>query len=373
MRKHGGTPSRRDKCVMPAMIGPPGAARGRFVGGHQSGLAGCKPPPLFKRGASSCASQQQRQREPWGASPPPSAPTYLPTWSLLLALLGWWVVPHQSWLRALWALCPAFPGWGLLLALVGWVVPRQSWRRALRVLFSAIPGWGLLLPLVTAPRNSWRRALWVLFPAIPRWGLLLASVGWVVPGLSWRRALLVLLHVFPGWSLFLALLGWWVVPCHSWLGPGGGVGWLGGPSSILVVVPVGAVPCHFWLQPASHFPGVGGASPFLAERPVGVLPATPGLGLLLVLVGTLGFTVCLCVCCLRPAFPGCQFLWPACAPRPSCLRPGAGLFCRSPGVVSRALRALWGSVRPPGLRHPAAVVAWYLVFLHSASPQSQGC
>ena len=69
---------------------------------------------------------------------------------------------------------PAIPGSGLVLALVGgpspilaeglgrssppflarvccllwWVVPRQSWRRALRVLF---PGWGLLLALVGSP------------------------------------------------------------------------------------------------------------------------------------------------------------------------------------------------------------------------------
>ena len=78
MRKHGGTPSRRDKHVTLAAIGPPGVARGRFVGGQQSGLAGGKSPPLFKCGASSCSSQQQRQREPWGASPRPSAPT-LPT------------------------------------------------------------------------------------------------------------------------------------------------------------------------------------------------------------------------------------------------------------------------------------------------------
>ena len=48
MRKHGGTPSRRDKCVTPVAISPPGATRGRFVGGHQSGVTGCKPPPLFK-------------------------------------------------------------------------------------------------------------------------------------------------------------------------------------------------------------------------------------------------------------------------------------------------------------------------------------
>ena len=53
----GGTPSRRDKHVTPAAISPPGVARGRFVGGQQSGLAGCKPPPLFTRGASTCSSQ----------------------------------------------------------------------------------------------------------------------------------------------------------------------------------------------------------------------------------------------------------------------------------------------------------------------------
>ena len=78
MSKHGGTPSPRDKRVTPAAISPPGVARGRFVGGQQSGLARCKPPPLFTRRASSCSSQGQRQGEPWGASPRPGAPTYLP-------------------------------------------------------------------------------------------------------------------------------------------------------------------------------------------------------------------------------------------------------------------------------------------------------
>ena len=53
MRKHAGTPSRRDKHGMLAAISSPGVARGRFVGDQQSGLAGSKPPPLFKRGASS--------------------------------------------------------------------------------------------------------------------------------------------------------------------------------------------------------------------------------------------------------------------------------------------------------------------------------
>ena len=79
MRKHGGTPPRQDKYVTLAAISPPDVARGRFVGGHQSGVAECRLPPLFKRGASCCSPQQQRQREPWGASPRPRAPTYLPT------------------------------------------------------------------------------------------------------------------------------------------------------------------------------------------------------------------------------------------------------------------------------------------------------
>ena len=79
MRKHGGRPFRRDRHVTPAAISPPGVARGRFVGGQQSSLAGSKPPPLFTRGASSCSSQGRRQGEPRGASPRPSAPTYLPT------------------------------------------------------------------------------------------------------------------------------------------------------------------------------------------------------------------------------------------------------------------------------------------------------
>ena len=78
MRKHGGTPSRRDKLVTLAAIRPPGVAQGRFVGGQQSGLAGCKSAPLLKCGASSCSSQRQRQQEPWGASPRLSARTYLP-------------------------------------------------------------------------------------------------------------------------------------------------------------------------------------------------------------------------------------------------------------------------------------------------------
>ena len=79
MCKHGNTPSRRHKKVTLTATSPPGDARGHFVGAHQSGLAGCKSPPLFKRGASSYLSQRQRQRKKRGGPPRPSAPTYLPT------------------------------------------------------------------------------------------------------------------------------------------------------------------------------------------------------------------------------------------------------------------------------------------------------
>ena len=86
MRKHGGTPSRRDKYVTLAAISPPGVARGRFVGGQQSGLAGSKPPPLFTREASSCSSQGRRQGEPWGAFSTTECtyPTYLPVSAFLI-------------------------------------------------------------------------------------------------------------------------------------------------------------------------------------------------------------------------------------------------------------------------------------------------
>ena len=67
-------------------------ARGRLVGGQQSGLAGSKPPLLFTREASSCSTQGRRQGEPWGACPRPSAPTYLPasavSWATCLLFTG---------------------------------------------------------------------------------------------------------------------------------------------------------------------------------------------------------------------------------------------------------------------------------------------
>ena len=123
MDKHGGISSRHDKHVTPAAISPPSVAWGRFVGGHQSVLAGCKSPLIFKRGASSCSSQRQRQRNPKGASPRPSAPTYLPTCVATLPTSGpllilppalrRWGAPRRQGLRShlahKWANCDSAP------------------------------------------------------------------------------------------------------------------------------------------------------------------------------------------------------------------------------------------------------------------------
>ena len=108
---------------------PPPVARGRFVGDQQSGLAGCKPPPLFTRGASSCSSQGRRQGEPWGASPRPSAPTYLP-WRVLLPaavlcavyVLGCCVLPPLPSPRCA-VLCCAVVVWCTCVVLFVWSVP----------------------------------------------------------------------------------------------------------------------------------------------------------------------------------------------------------------------------------------------------------
>ena len=137
MRKHGGPPSRRDKHVTLAAISPPGVARGRFVGGQKSGLAGCKPPPLFTRGASSCSSQGRRQGEPRGASPRPSAPTYLPP------------VPNPGWKPLLLSTHQVFSYKGLVQVLdyiaslsnhthpiVPILVDENIHKRRLRLLYS---------------------------------------------------------------------------------------------------------------------------------------------------------------------------------------------------------------------------------------------
>ena len=203
MRKHGGTPSRRDKHVTLAAISPPGVARGRFVGGQQSGLAGSKPPPLFTREASSCSSQGRRQGEPWGASPRPSAPTYLPTWGPLAAVVCGGVVAGV-WCG--WSL--ATPGGGSC------------------VLLPATPGWASL-PMVVCGSPPllagacWRRwcvvcGVWCVVCGVRRW-----CVGGVVAGVwcGWSLATpgggsCVLLPATPGWVSLPVVVGG---PRHSWL------------------------------------------------------------------------------------------------------------------------------------------------------------
>ena len=54
MRKHRSTAYCHDTIFTLAAITSPAIGRGRFVRGHQSGVAGLELPPLFMRGASSC-------------------------------------------------------------------------------------------------------------------------------------------------------------------------------------------------------------------------------------------------------------------------------------------------------------------------------
>ena len=51
MLKHGGAPSRSSMSLMLVATSPPSDSQGQFAWGHQSGLAGCKLPPLSKRRA----------------------------------------------------------------------------------------------------------------------------------------------------------------------------------------------------------------------------------------------------------------------------------------------------------------------------------
>ena len=177
MRKQGGTPSQRDKHVTLAAISPPGVARGRIVGGQQSGLAGCKPPPLFTLGASSCSSQGRRQGEPWGASPRPSAPTYLPPVHRCARSVCC-VACAVSW--ASWLLFTGVPARCVVLR-VRCPGPLGSCSpvRPLGVLCCVCGVLGLLAPVHRCARSvccvacavSW--ASWLLFTGVPAWCVVL--------------------------------------------------------------------------------------------------------------------------------------------------------------------------------------------------------
>ena len=99
-------------------------------------------------------------------------------WPILAARLVA-VVPCQSWLASAAVFGGAYgPSLFLADALVG-AVPRHSWLGPAAGLGAAIP-WH--------PRQ---RALWPWYSAFPGPGLLLALVGWVVPCQPQRRALWV--------------------------------------------------------------------------------------------------------------------------------------------------------------------------------------
>ena len=128
MCKHGDTPSQRDKHVTLAAISSLGVAQGRFVGGRQSGLAGCKPPHLFMRGASSCLSQGRRQEGTMGHLPTTKC-TYLPTYCIQCCI-G----------RSECSLKPIFRNMSVLLSLNMWL---KAWESMVRVFncFLTLSNW----------------------------------------------------------------------------------------------------------------------------------------------------------------------------------------------------------------------------------------
>ena len=245
MRKHGGTPSWRDKHVTLAAISPPGVARGRFVGGQQSGLAGSKPPPLFTRGASSCSSQGRRQGEPWGASPRPSAPTYLPAschswlgcWGCVCVCGGAPLLPCHSWLGCVvWAcvlglefqLRPATPGWGVGVCLCLWVCSPCTPSLLAGVCGVGMCAWA---GVWAVPRHSWLGCCGVcVFVGSPRWYP--TTPGWVVAVcVCWLARPACTPPLLAG-VCGVGVCAWaWVsaAPRHPWLGCWGVCVFVGAP------------------------------------------------------------------------------------------------------------------------------------------------
>ena len=281
-------------------------------------------------------------------------------------------------------LLPATPGWVSLPVVVGG--PRHSWLRS--------PGgggvwWGCGWCVVClVSRHSWRRFLcatprhsWlgfaacggVRFPATPGWGLLAAVVRgvwcvvcgvwcaavvcWWGGGCGWSLATpgggsCVLLPATPGWvSLPVAvggprhpwLRGLGAVPRHSWLGLAGGGGvWWGCGLCVVWLVPrhywrrfLCATPRHSWLGFAA-----GGGVPF---------PATPGWGLLAVVVRGVW-----CVVCGGGVLAGVWLVCGVVGPSPLLAEVPV---CYSPPLLA-GFRCRWWSAVPatPGWGPLAAVV-----------------
>ena len=302
-------------------------------------------------------------------------------------------------------LLPATPGWVSLPVVVGG--PRHSWLRS--------PGgggvwWGCGWCVVClVPRHSWRRFLcatprhsWlgfaacggVRFPATPGWGLLAAVVrgAWCVVCGVWCAAVVcwwgcgcgwslatpgggscVLLPATPGWvSMPLAVGGprhSWLralgaVSRHSWLGFAGGGGvWWGCGWCVVWLVPrhpwrsfLCATPRHSWLGFAA-----GGGVRF---------PATPGWGLLAVVVRGVW-----CVVCGGGVLAG---LWVVCGVvGPSPLLAEVPVCYSPPLLAGFRCRWWWAVPATPGWGPLAAVVCgvwrWCVGCWSLATPGGGSC
>ena len=288
-----------------------------------------------------------------------------PGWVSLPVVVGG---PRHPWLRS-----PGGGGvwWGCGWCVV-WLVPRHSWRRF----------------LCATPRHSWlgfAAGGGVQFPATPGWGLLAAVVRgvwcvvcgvwcaavvcWWGCGCGWSLATpgggsCVLLPATPGWvSLPVAVGGprhSWLralgaVPRHSWLGSAGGGGvWWGCGWCVVWFVPrhswrrfLCATPRNSWLGFAA-----GGGVRF---------PATPGWGLLAVVVRGVWCVVCGVWCAAVVCWRGCGWCvvwlvprhsWRSflCAtPRHSWLGFAAGGGRRSPPLLAGVRWRRWCVVRGGGV------------------------
>ena len=270
-----------------------------------------------------------------------------PGWVSLPVVVGG---PRHSWLRS-----PGGGGvwWGCGWCVV-WLVPRHSWRRF----------------LCATPRHSWlgfAAGGGVQFPATPGWGLLAAVVRgvwcvvcgvwcavvvcWWGCGCGWSLATpgggsCVLLPATPRWvSLpvaeggprhsWLRALG--AVPRDSWLGSAGGGGvWWGCGWCVVWLVPrhswrrfLCATPRHSWLG----FAAAGGVR----------FPATPGWGLLAVVVRGVWCVVCGVWCAAVVCWRGCGWCVVWLVPRHSWRR----FLCATPRHPWLGFAAGGGGRSPP--------------------------